>query len=620
MPSHRTPKARLAAIAILAIHAGLLAWGAYRHSITIDEMAYLPAGISHWDFGRFDLFCVNPPLVRVVAAAPLWFTNAQTDWSHYIARPALRSEFSVGIQFVQLNGYQSFWYYTLARWTCIPFSLLGGYVCYRWARELYGALSGILALALWCFCPNVIAHGQLITPDVGATSLGVTAAYFFWRWLKEPTWSAALIAGIALGLAELAKATWIVLFVLWPLLWLVWRWGARSFGVRRLDAAFSFSRGHLSGQEKAVTSPRTPKARPLVRDACQLAAILLVGVYVLNLGYGFEGSLERLGTYEFTSRALAGEPDAEAPPETPRNRFAGTWLGAVPVPLPKNYVLGIDITKKEFEQKKWSYLRGEWRFGGWWYYYLYALAIKVPLGTWLLVLLAACRPSYVSNWRDEMVLLAPLVVILVFVSSQTGYSHHLRYVLPAFPFAFIWAAKVTLCVPRRQWFVAALAATGLAWSVGSSLLVYPHSLSYFNELVGGPKGGIDHLGYSNLDWGQDLLYLKRWLDDHPEAQPLGLAYSYDRFVNPRIAGIESTLPPSGVDYQGPDAPHDPRELGPRPGWFAVSTNNLVEGQKRYAYFRRFTPAAMAGYSIYIYHITPEEANRVRRDLGLPALP
>jgi hypothetical protein len=28
---------------------------------------------------------------------------------------------------------------------------------------------------------------------------------------------------------------------------------------------------------------------------------------------------------------------------------------------------------------------------------------------------------------------------------------------------------------------------------------------------------------------------------------------------------------------------------------------------------------MAGYSIYIYHITLEDANRVRRGLGLPEL-
>jgi hypothetical protein len=37
----------------------------------------------------------------------------------------------------------------------------------------------------------------------------------------------------------------------------------------------------------------------------------------------------------------------------------------------------------------------------------------------------------------------------------------------------------------------------------------------------------------------------------------------------------------------------------------------------YTYFKNFEPVARAGYSIYIYHITPEEANRVRRAMGLP---
>ena len=54
--------------------------------------------------------------------------------------------------FLKANGPKSFWLVTLGRWACIPFSLLGGYVCFRWAYELYGSGSGLLALALWCFC------------------------------------------------------------------------------------------------------------------------------------------------------------------------------------------------------------------------------------------------------------------------------------------------------------------------------------------------------------------------------------------------------------------------------------------------------------------------------------
>ena len=126
------------------------------------------------------------------------------------------------------------------------------------------------------------------------------------------------------------------------------------------------------------------------RGAWQMGLILLLGLYVLNLGYGFEGSFQKLGDYGFVSETLGGPiEDAERYSPEARNRFEETWLAHLPVPLPKNYVMGIDLQRWDFERKMWSYLRGEWRMGGWWYYYLYALAVKVPLGTWVLVLLAA---------------------------------------------------------------------------------------------------------------------------------------------------------------------------------------------------------------------------------------
>ena len=122
---------------------------------------------------------------------------------------------------------------------------------------------------------------------------------------------------------------------------------------------------------------------------------------------------------------------------------------------------------------------------------------------------------------------------------------------------------------------------------------------------------------SNIDWGQDLLYLKRWLNRHPEAQPFRFAY-YLRLVDPRIAGIEYELPPVGQDFEALREAK-PNELGPKSGWYAVSVNELHRRTKEYRYFLHFKPAAMAGYSIYIYHIGLDEANRVRRSLGLPRL-
>jgi hypothetical protein len=48
-------------------------------------------------------------------------------------------------------------------------------------------------------------------------------------------------------------------------------------------------------------------------------------------------------------------------------------------------------------------------------------------------------------------------------------------------------------------------------------------------------------------------------------------------------------------------------------------NYIYDQDLQYRYFLHFEPKAMAGYSIYIYHITLDEANRVRRELGLSEL-
>lgn len=586
---------------LLVAQAGLLAWGGAQHSPAVDEVAHMAAGLSHWETGCFELYRVNPPLVRMTATLPVVLSQELTtprEWRG--AAPGSRPEFALGRELIEVNGYHTFRYFTIARWACMPFILLGGYVCHRWARDLYGAGAGLVALALWCFCPNVLANGQMITPDAAAAALGVTAAYLWWRWLNAPGWERAFTAGVALGLAELVKTTWVILFALWPLLAWVWRC---TDGPRRAPP----------GRWATIT---------------QGTLLLLTALTVLNLGYGFEGSFARLDSFRFVSGALGGPALAEGRGDLERNRFAGTALGALPVPVPRNYLSGIDVQKWDFERPKLSYLRGEWREGGWWYYYLYALAVKLPLGTWLLLMLAGyCRLRYSDGrrWRDDLVLLAPAAALLALVSSQTGFSHHLRYVLPALPFAYIWASQVAPAIRRGGWALGGLACTAVAWSLASSLCVYPHCKSYFNELAGGPPGGHEHLVDSNIDWGQDLFFLKAWLDQHPEAHPLGLAYVGG--FDPQAVGIKYSLPPRWRTSGDVQRAKEDLTQRPRPGWYAVSVS-LLHGLRAalpngrggmvflddgdYTYFQHFRPIATPGYGIYIYHLSSADCDRVRQ--------
>ena len=202
---------------LAAVHVGLLLWVGARAAPTVDEYGHLAAGLSYWEFGRFDLYRVNPPLTELVAAAPVALAGYEADWTAWEHGPMDRTAWSVGVDWLDANGDRGVRLFRLARATTAAWSVLGLLVCYRWARDSCGRPAGLLAAGLWAFNPTVLTHGALVTPDVPAAAAGLAAAYAFAHFLKHPAAGAALRAGVWLGVANLTKTTWVLLFALWPL-------------------------------------------------------------------------------------------------------------------------------------------------------------------------------------------------------------------------------------------------------------------------------------------------------------------------------------------------------------------------------------------------------------------
>lgn len=591
------------------LQAGLLSVNATKNAPTWDEVGHLGAGVSHWKLGEFSQYSVNPPLVRTLATSAVVLMNPELNWRDLKTNPRMRTEVRVGRRFIDANRKSFLDYFRIARWMCIPIVLLGSITVFSWARDLWGEPAGLLGALLFAFSPMILGHGSLITPDVAAASLGLFAFYQFRGWLRNSTWSRAIAMAAFFGLALLAKTTWLLCIALVPLIWICWRLHER----RQEDGSWAVS-----------------------RDLLQLSSSLVLVFVCFNAFYGFEGSFKRLGDFEFVSTRLAGREIKNRKNDFD-NRFRDTLVGKIPVPLPANFVQGVDIQGHDFERAVrppgWpSYLLGHRRVGGWWYYYLVGYAFKEPL-PWLLLFVASlplvlARKLPGLPLHELAALLIPAILILGIVSCQTNMSRHLRYALPALPFFIIWTAQYGKLLRRETLAPAAILIGLLSWQLGSVLYYAPHHLSYFNELAGGPEGGHRVLDNSNLDWGQDLLFLRDWITDHPEADGIRLAYF--GCLAPTVLDIQYEIPTPY--FAPPDTRHAELALGPEPGWYAVSANYVLGstmnvpnghgkfvyfGQSVFKYFSEFTPIDRAGYSIWIYHLEKDEVDAVRAKLCLP---
>jgi len=122
----------------------------------------------------------------------------------------------------------------------------------------------------------------------------------------------------------------------------------------------------------------------------------------------------------------------------------------------------------------------------------------------LVASLAAFR--WKQSGREELLLLLP--ALLFFGAFSLGRVQiGIRYVLPAFPFLFIFASSLARL--RARWSRIAVGIL-LALHASAAVRASPDFIAYFNELAGGPANGYRWLADSNLDWGQNLTRMQAY--------------------------------------------------------------------------------------------------------------
>ena len=540
IPLSRIPH-RVAVPALLALFLGAGALSMRGDSAAFDETAHIAAGVTYVETGDFRLNPEHPPLVKALAAVPLKLLGrgggdyASRHWrgvpgTGEDVRRSQANQWIFGFEF--LNGPRESpsrrdpaARLLPARGAVLVLGALLGLAVYAWAKELWGPPAGLLALLLAVTCPTLLAHARLVTTDL-ASALGfTTATWVAWRWTRVPSWRRAALLGGALGAALLLKYSCALLA---PLV-------VATAGI-------------------AVAAKRLP-ARRAALGIVLVAAIAYVAIWA---GYGFRFAASPDPDYVLEWAQLERRS-----PTSPAIRFAMEHRL-----FPEAYLYGLAYAKAESIDRT-AFLDGEESIAGWYRYFPEAFLLKTPLAFILLVgwalgaSLARTRGGGVDGW---IVALPPLLLAWMAITSRFNIGH--RHLTPIYPFLCLAAAPAAGWMEERG--RRGLAAAALvAGCVVSFALATPGYLSYFNVLAGGPRGGWKHLVDSNIDWGQDLLRLKRWMD----ANGVGdLDLAYFGTADPRAYGIRYRKVAAFLDFY-----QDVPTVRPETGRYLAASVTFLQG-------------------------------------------
>ena len=172
-----------------------------RLSATSDEAVHLAAGYSYWKTHDFRLNPEHPPLAKLIASLPLLWIRPKLDLSHSDWMTA--DEYGFGANFLYGNDADRLLFWSRA--AMVILASIGLIVTFLWARDLFGPHAGLFAAGMYAFCPNVLAHGVLVTTDVPLAALTTLTLYLFWKGGQIRSWPMDAATGIALGTAMASK-------------------------------------------------------------------------------------------------------------------------------------------------------------------------------------------------------------------------------------------------------------------------------------------------------------------------------------------------------------------------------------------------------------------------------
>jgi hypothetical protein len=556
-----------AAVFLFAAFAFQLAYHAVRTSATVDEPDHILAGHRHWQCGDFGINPEHPPLLKLLATAPLNFRElSEPPWECGSRLTSKFDAFSYGSTFLVENGVDSI--VISARLAASIMSLLLAVILFTAAWEMFGRWEALTALAIVAFEPSLIAHGSIVTTDMAISATSFGAIYALYRFGKDRTWLRFLVAGVAFGLMLGAKHSAVI-------------FAGILFVLMIADTVlFRQSEVHLS--------------RRIIRQAAAFAGMFVIGFAILWSFYGFR--YYAIPNVTESSISVADYIKENGRPESVESLPARVTDAISHTPLlPESYVLGMaDVIA-------WG-TRNSWIFGriyttGKWFYFPVAFLVKTSIALLLLLPLGLFYlPFNRKKWREGMFLLLPAITFFLFATSS-NFTTGVRHILPVYGPLIVLASAGAIWLCRKlDVFRYGLVAL-LVFNAITTVRAAPSYQAYANDFWGGYQNSHRIFLDSNTDTGQSMKLVSEYLA-REGVQDCWIA----AFVHPEmIRSVQPCRPmPSGVRIMVSRNLIDP--VPPViEGTIVLSIMEIPpRGGDEYLPVARSEPIAFIGGNTYIY--------------------
>ena len=568
-------RAVLLAAAGLSVYVALCLTSMRSSACTFDEVIHLPPGWVSWTLGDHRMNPDHPPLLRKVAALPLLAMDIAMRPDDHAWRVSRPWEFGKRFLFRWNDADRLLFWGRLSMIVWIGCGL--GLAVFAWTRRLWGLTAAALALFLYVLNPDMLAHGQIVANDLGITLFLFLGVVAYERMTERVTAMRVLWVGLALGAAVATKFSGVALL---PMLGAL----AVVVALRREPLVVAL------GRERVVHG-RAAKLGVLVAAFVPMGVVAAVVTWA---AYSFHSSLARDPVVD----AAFDWSRIQPPDPLVRSLFAVVRRFQL---MPDAWTYGF-LHFLDHSTTRPAFLMGELAETGWRHYFLVTFGVKSPVPLILLGLAAAVLAVRARGGsRREWFVWIPFTLYFALALSRTINIGH-RHLLPVYPFLFVAAGRAAAFLwewPARQTAARAAVVLLLGWYAAGTLRVHPHYLAYFNEVAGGPAGGYKYLVDSSLDWGQDLIGLRQYMERNavPRVKLL-----YFGTADPGYYGVACDRLPG---YQPPPPSTLVRDV--RPGdLVAVSATHLqgvyLDPEVRVLtdQLRARRPLAVIGYTIFIY--------------------